>query len=55
MSDTYKVSYSNKECANEPILENNTDHIDIEVITPLNKVRSCEEQLTEIRKKCLNK
>ena len=55
MSDKYKVSYPNKECANEPILENNTDHIDIEVITPLNKVHSCEEQLTEIRKKCPNK
>ena len=30
MSNTYKVSPSNKESHNEPILENNTDHIDSE-------------------------
>ena len=29
-SNTYKVSPSNKESGNEPILENNTDHIDSE-------------------------
>ena len=29
-SNTYKVSPSNKESHNEPILENNTDHIDSE-------------------------
>ena len=113
-SNTYKVSPSNKESGNEPILEDNTDHIDSEneivhelldvefehlqrryqhlldqspnqseqtisndqrsneidvtegykviesnakntelnkVIPPLNKVRTCEEQLTEVRKK----
>ena len=27
-SNTYKVSPSNKESVNEPILENNTDHMD---------------------------
>ena len=113
-SNTYKVSPLNKESGNEPILENNTDHIDSEseivhellhvefeqiqrsyqhlldqspnkpeqtisndqcsnesdvtkgykniesnvqnpelneIIPPLNKVPSCEEQLIEIRKK----
>ena len=113
-SNTYKVSPSNKESGNEPILEDNTDHIDSQneivhelldvefehlqrryqhlldqspnqsehtisndqcsnetavtkgykvtesnaknpelnkVIPPLKKVRSCEEQLTEVRKK----
>ena len=29
-SNTYKVSSSNKESGNEPILEDNTDHIDLE-------------------------
>ena len=54
---------SNDQCSNESdvttgykVIESNVQNLELdEVIPPLNKVPSCEEQLTEIRKKYHNK